>query len=203
MPVEESVGALAMMVEQGKIAAIGLSEVSAETLRKAHSVFPVSALQTEYSLWTRNPEIAALEACRDLGVAFVAFSPLARGFLSGGVGDSTALAEKVIRRGMPRFQVPNYAVNINLFESFALLAEEAGCTPGQLALVWLLQQGEHIVPIPGTRNLAHLEENTQASQLEVARSIIDRAAELINERAVSGHRYPPATQSEIDTEEFE
>lgn len=203
VPVEESVGALSKMVEQGKIAAIGLSEVSAETLRKAHSVHPISAVQTEYSLWTRNAEIAVLDACLELNVAFVAFSPLARGFLSGGVGDTSAMAEKDIRRGMPRFQAPNYERNQGLFDELTQLADEAGCTPGQLALVWLLQQGEHIIPIPGTRTVAHLEENVAAGQLDVAPAILERASELINEQSVTGSRYPAATQAEIDTEEFE
>lgn len=203
VPIEESMGAMAQMVTQGKIGTVGLSEVSAETLRKANTVHPVSAVQTEYSLWSRNAEIAVLDACSELGAAFVAFSPLGRGFLAGGVGGAQTMAEKDIRRGMPRFQEPNYSANKALFQSFSALAREAGCSPGQLALCWLLQQGEHIIPIPGTRSIAHLEENLRAAQIEISPSIIVRAGELINRDSICGERYPPATQVEIDTEEFE
>jgi len=203
VPIEESMGAMAQMVEQGKIGSVGLSEVSAETMRKANAVHPVTALQTEYSLWSRNAEIAVLEACRELGAAFVAFSPLGRGFLAGGVGSAETMAEKDIRRGMPRFQEPHYSANSALFQAFAELAAEAGCTPGQLALCWLLHQGEHIIPIPGTRSIAHLEENLLAAELEIAPSIIALAGQLISRDSVSGERYPAATQLEIDTEEFE
>ena len=187
IPVEESIGALSRMVEQGKIGAIGLSEVSAGTLRKAHAVHPVSAVQTEYSLWTRNAEIAVLDACRELDVTFVAFSPLARGFLTGSVGDLSELAEKDIRRAMPRFQAANYARNLALFASFLELAAEAGCTPGQLALAWILEQGEHLTPIPGTRSVDHLEENIQAGQLDLVRAIFDRAGAINKHQTVVGN----------------
>ena len=202
VPIEDSMGALSEMVKQGKVGALGLSEVSADTLRKAHAVHPVAAVQTEYSLWTRNAEIAVLDACRELGVAFVAFSPLARGFLSGGVEGPEQMAEKDIRRGMPRFQEPNYTANQALFWQFTELANEAGCYPGQLALNWLLQQGENIIPIPGTRSLDHLEQNRRAGEINIDPTILARAGELINLGSVSGERYPSATQAEIDTEEF-
>ena len=202
VPIEESMGAMSEMVRQGKVGAVGLSEVSAGTLRRAHAVHPVAAVQTEYSLWTRNPEIALLQACGDSGTAFVAFSPLARGFLSGGVAGIDAMAEKDIRRGMPRFQEPNYSANQALFGSFRQLAAEADCTPGQLALNWLLAQGDNILPIPGTRSVGHLEENVKAAEINIDPAILARAGELINQNSVAGERYPTATQAEIDTEEF-
>ena len=202
VPIEDSMGALSEMVKQGKVGALGLSEVSADTLRKAYTVHPVAAVQTEYSLWTRNPEIAVLDACRELAVAFVAFSPLARGFLSGGVEGPEQMAEKDIRRGMPRFQEPNYTANQALFGQFTELANEAGCTSGQLALNWLLQQGDNIIPIPGTRSVDHLEQNKRAGEINIDPKILARAGELINQGSVSGERYPSATQAEIDTEEF-
>ena len=202
VPIEDSMGALSEMVKQGKVGALGLSEVSADTLCKAHAVHPVAAVQTEYSLWTRNPEIAVLDACRELAVAFIAFSPLARGFLSGGVEGPEQMAEKDIRRGMPRFQEPNYTANQTLFGQFTELANEAGCTSGQLALNWLLQQGDNIIPIPGTRSVDHLEQNKRAGEINIDPTILARAGELINQGSVSGERYPSATQAEIDTEEF-
>jgi aryl-alcohol dehydrogenase-like predicted oxidoreductase len=190
------------MVEQGKIGAVGLSEVSADTLKKANQVHPITALQTEYSLWTRNPEIAVLDACRELGVTFVAFSPLARGFLSGGISDPSKLVEKDIRVNMPRFQEPNFSKNLKLFDSYKQLADGAGCTPGQLALAWLLAQGEDIVPIPGTRSVEHLEENLGALELTIDKGTLEAAGEIVNQLTVNGPRYPEATQAEIDTEEF-
>ncbi|MBN7796458.1 aldo/keto reductase [Parahaliea mediterranea] len=202
VPIEDSVGALSRMVEQGKIGAIGLSEVSAATLRTAHAVHPIAAVQTEYSLWTRNAEIAVLEASRELGAAFVAFSPLARGFLSGAVGNVALLAENDIRRNMPRFQEPNFSANMRLYQKFSTLAGQAGCTPGQLALYWLLQRGEHVIPIPGTRSIAHLRENLAAATLQVEPALLEAASTLVNQATVQGPRYAAATQAEIDTEEF-
>jgi aryl-alcohol dehydrogenase-like predicted oxidoreductase len=202
VPIEDSMGALSKMVEQGKVGAVGLSEVSADNLRKAHAVHPVAALQTEYSLWTRNPEISVLEACRELDIAFVAFSPLGRGYLCDGARDAESLEEKDIRRGMPRFQKPNISLNQKLFQPFRQLAEEAGCTPGQLALNWLLERGDTIIPIPGTRSIDHLEENMRAAELIIDPSVISAAGELINQASVNGGRYPAATQREVDTEEF-
>ncbi|HCE94386.1 MAG TPA: aldo/keto reductase, partial [Acidovorax sp.] len=150
VPIEESVGALGELVRRGYIRTVGLSEVSAATLRRAHAEFPITAVQTEYSLWTRNPEIAVLDACRELGVAFVAFSPVARGFLCGGLTDVSTLDAKDIRRAMPRFAPEAYAANLKLLDGYQAIARDVGCTPAQLALAWLLHQGEHIIPIPGT-----------------------------------------------------
>ncbi|WOX07008.1 aldo/keto reductase [Microbulbifer pacificus] len=202
VPIEDSVGALSRMVESGKIGAIGLSEVSATTLRKAHAVHPIAAVQTEYSLWTRNAEIAVLDACRELGAAFVAFSPVARGFLAGSVKNPGNFADKDIRRQMPRFQSPHFDRNTQWLGDIAALAQEAGCSMAQLALAWLLAQGEYILPIPGTTSLAHLEENLGAASLRIDSDILRRAGELVNHNTVSGARYPAATQVEIDTEEF-
>ena len=203
VPIEDSVGALAHLVRAGKVRAIGLSEVSAATLRRAHAVHPISALQNEYSPWSRNVEIAALEACRELGVALVAFSPVARGFLSGRLRDTAGFDAKDIRRAMPRFQGENFSANLRLLDGYTALAAEAGCTPAQLALAWLLAKGPHIVPIPGTTNAAHLAENLGAADVELAPAIVDRLDALVNRHTVAGPRYNAGTQAEIDTEEFE
>jgi len=202
VPIEESVGELSRLVEAGKVRAIGLSEVSAGTLRKAHAVHPIAAVQTEYSLWTRNPEIAVLAACRELGTAFVAFSPLARAFLTGRLTDVSGLDAKDIRRPMPRFSAEHYPRNLALLPAFEALAREAGCTPAQLALAWLLAQGEDIVPIPGTTSLDHLREDLAAAELPLPADVVVRAGELINQRTVSGPRYPAQATQEVDTEEF-
>ena len=201
VPVEESVGTLGDMVKAGKIGAVGLSEVSAETLRKAHSEYPIAALQTEYSLWTRNAEIAVLDACKDLGVDFVAFSPLARGYLAGGV-DPASMGDGDIRKGMPRFQGDNWAANQQLYADFASLAASADITPAQLAMAWVLAQGEHIHALPGTSSEAHLLEDLQASGLQLPPELLVKADELINRQTVKGARYPAGAQADIDTEDF-
>ncbi len=202
VPIEDSVGALADLVGAGKIQSIGLSEVSADTLRRAHAVHPIAALQTEYSLWTRNPEIAVLQACRELGTTFVAFSPLARGFLPGTLRDVTGLDAKDIRRAMPRFAPEAYAANLALANGLAALATEGSTTPARLSLAWLLAQGEHIVPIPGTTRIDHLDDDLGAAELSLPPSLLARAGALINQQTVRGARYNTATQAEVDTEEF-
>ncbi len=202
VPIEESVGEMSRFVEQGKIRAIGLSEVSAATIRKAHAVHPVAAVQSEYSLWSRNVEIGVLDTCRDLGIAFVAFSPLGRGFLTSVDLDPVAFAEKDIRRGMPRFQEPHFSNNCGWLPDYRRLAMEAGCTPAQLALAWVLRQGDHIHAIPGTTSVAHLEEDVAALDLDLPEDTLRRVDELVNQDTVSGPRYPAGTQAEIDTEEF-
>ena len=202
VPIEESVDALGKMVTAGQIRSIGLCEVSGPTLARAHRVHPIAALQTEYSLWTRNPEIAVLEECRRLDVGFVAFSPLGRGFLAGGPMDVSLLDAKDIRRQMPRFEPANYSRNLLLFASFRQIANEVGCTPGQLALAWLLGRGPDIIPIPGTTRIDHLEENAVAPQIQLSGDLVKRLDTLINASTVSGKRYNAATQAEIDTEEF-
>jgi hypothetical protein len=202
VPIEDSVGALADLVREGKVRAIGLSEVSAATLRRAHAVHPVSALQNEYSLWTRNPEIAALDTCRELDVALVAFSPLGRAYLTGTLRDVTALDPKDLRRNLPRFEPDTYARNLQLMDAVRQLASDAGCTPGQLALAWLLARDERIVPIPGTTRVDHLEENLAAADLAVDAGILRRVDAAVNGHTVIGPRYTDATLAEIDTEEF-
>ena len=202
IPIEESVGALADLVQQGKIRAIGLSEVSAATLEKAHAVHPIAAVQTEYSLWTRNPEIAVLAKTRELGAAFVAFSPLGRGFLGGSLHDVADLVEKDIRRPMPRFSAENYPKNLQLLTALQQLANQAGCTPAQLSLAWLLEQQDNILPIPGTVQISHLAENLAAAELNLDTDLLQQAGQLIHAKNVHGARYPAATQAEIDTEEF-
>ena len=201
VPIEDSVGALSDLVRAGKIQTIGLSEVSASTLRKAHAVHTITAVQTEYSLWTRNPEIAVLAACRELGVAFVPFSPVARGFLCGPL-DIAAFDPKDIRRSMPRFAPDNYAANQKLLPAYNALAQEAGCSPSQLALAWLLHKGEDLIPIPGTTSVAHLMDDLGAVNVKLSADLIARVEALINERTVVGDRYNAQANSEVDTEVF-
>ena len=199
VPIEDSVGGLSDLVRAGKIQTIGLSEVSAGTLRRAHAVHPITALQTEYSLWTRNPEMAVLQACRELGVAFVAFSPVARGFLCGEI-DVGALDAKDIRRTMPRFAPDNYAANLKLLAPFQAIAREVNCTPAQLAIAWLLHQGSDILPIPGTSSLAHLRENNGADAVALSADVLERLDALINASTVRGDRYNEQANREVDTE---
>ena len=202
VPIEDSVGALADLVKAGHIRSIGLSEVSATTLRKAHAVHPISAVQTEYSLWTRNPEIAVLDACRELGAAFVAFSPVARGFLCGIPIDIATLDAKDIRRAMPRFLLENYAANLKLLPAYTGLAQEAGCSPAQLALAWLLHKAPHIIPIPGTTSVEHLHEDLGAADMAITADLFTRLEALINQQTVTGPRYSAQGTIEVDTEEF-
>ena len=201
VPVEESVGGLSDLVRAGKIQSIGLSEVSADTLRKAHAVHPIAAVQTEYSLWTRNPEIAVLEACRELGVSFVAFSPVARGFLCGEI-DLAALDAKDIRRTMPRFSPEHYTANLKLLAPFEAIAREVGCTPAQLAIAWLLHKGDDILPIPGTARQDHLRDNIDAADVKLDTATMARLEALINQQTVSGNRYNEQANREVDTESY-
>ncbi|MEU0401907.1 aldo/keto reductase [Streptomyces sp. NPDC006197] len=200
VPVEESVGALAGLVEAGKVRALGLSEVSAATLRRAHAVHPVAALQNEYSLWTRNPERGTLEAARELGVALVAFSPLARGFLTDTPPDFGALPTGDIRRGMPRFGERHYPGNLVLRGELEKIAGRAGLTLPQLALAWVLSRGSHVVAIPGTRSVPHLRENLSVLDLDVPGEALDAAGRVLSGTTVHGARYNEATLAEIDTE---
>jgi aryl-alcohol dehydrogenase-like predicted oxidoreductase len=202
VPIEESVGALARLVEQGKVRTIGLSEVSAGTIRKAHAVHPLAAVQTEYSLWTRNPEIAVLDACRALGIAFVAFSPVGRGFLCDALHDVGTLDAKDIRKSMPRFSPENYARNLQLLPAYKALAREAGCTPAQLALAWLLHKGPDIIPIPGTTSVEHLREDLAAADVKLSQELLARLEALINQDTVAGNRYSEQSNREVDTEVF-
>ncbi|MBC5767924.1 aldo/keto reductase [Ramlibacter albus] len=202
VPIEESVGAISRLVEQGKVRAVGLSEVSAGTIRKAHKVHPIAAVQTEYSLWTRNPEIAVLDACKEIGAAFVAFSPLARGFLCDAVHDVTAFVPNDIRRAMPRFAPDHYTENLKLLPRYKAIAREAGCTPAQLALAWLLHKRADIVPIPGTSKVEHLTENMKAADVKLSPDTMAALEEHVNQRTVHGNRYSQQSRTEVDTEEF-
>ncbi|ODU67177.1 MAG: aldo/keto reductase [Novosphingobium sp. SCN 66-18] len=202
VPIEESVGAMADLVREGKIGAIGLSEMSADTLRKAAAVHPIAAMQTEYSPWTRQAEIAVLDACRELGTTFVAFSPVARGVLANGVQDPAALEEKDIRRAMPRFQGDNWTHNYGLVQQFNAIATRAGVTPAQLSLAWVLSRGDHVVAIPGTGKIAHLEENIARWDWAIPAAVAAEVDALINQQTVAGHRYAEAMLPTIDTEDF-
>ena len=202
LPLEDQIGTLGDLVSEGKIRAIGLSEVSAATIRRAHAVHPLTAVQTEYSLWTRNAEVAVLDTCRELGIAFVAFSPIARGFLSDAPPDPATLPPKDIRLGMPRFQASHWPHNLSLLPPVRDIAREQGCTVAQLALAWVLARGEHIVPIPGTTRVDHLEENAAASDVRLSPDTMARLDAIINPATVSGARYNDATLPEIDTEEI-
>ncbi len=202
VPIEDSVGAVSRLVEQGKVRTIGLSEVSATTLRKAHAVHKITAVQTEYSLWTRNPEIAVLAACRELGVSFVAFSPVARGFLCDKMHDVSGMEAKDIRKAMPRFEPDNFAANLKLLPGYRALAAEAGCTPAQLALAWLLHKGQDIIPIPGTTKVEHLLEDLKAVDVKLSPDLIARLEAHINDQTVVGNRYNAQSRAEVDTEEL-
>jgi aryl-alcohol dehydrogenase-like predicted oxidoreductase len=200
VPVEESMGALARAVEAGKIGAIGLSEMSAETIRRAHAVHPIAAVQSEYALWTRNPEIAVLDCCREIGAAFVAFSPLGRGLLAGGVSEADVMEAADIRSTIPRFADPHLAHNLALYRQLQALAERAGCTPAQLSLAWVLSKGAHIVPIPGTTSIAHLDEDLATLSIELPEAVLAEAEALFPVGAVSGARYSKSAQAQVDTE---
>lgn len=202
VPIEDSVGELSRLVEAGKVRAIGLSEVSAATLRRAHAVHPIAALQTEYSLWTRNPEIAALAACRELGVALVAFSPVARGYFSDPPLDTSALDAGDLRRTNPRFVGEAWQRNLQRLQPFQALAQQAGCKPATFALAWLLARGPDVIPIPGTTSLAHLRENVAAGQAQIAPELFAAAEALFPAADVCGPRYPASSQAEVDTEQY-
>ncbi len=202
VPIEDSVGGLADLVTAGKIRAIGLSEVSAATLRRAHGVHPIAAVQTEYSLWTRNPEVSVLAACRELGCALVAFSPLGRGFLAGGASDPTLFENGDIRSAMPRFQEPHFSRNLAIQAGMKALAAESGVSPARLALGWLLSKDPIIAPIPGTTSTDHLADDVGAAEAALSPALIERLEALVNPATVSGGRYPDAIQREVDTEEL-
>ena len=199
VPIEDSVGALVRAKEAGKIGQIGLSEMSAETIARAHAVHPIAALQSEYSLTVRNPEVAALAACRARGIALVAFSPLARGLLASAVHDDT-YAPRDIRREMPRFREPLLSHNLQAVARFVAMAANLGMTPAQLALAWLLAQGEDIVPIPGTTRIDHLEELVEAPNCSLSAEAVTVCRDLFEGGAIRGARYNAAAQAQIDTE---
>jgi hypothetical protein len=202
VPLEDSVGAMSDLVAAGKIGAIGLSEVSAATLRRAHAVHPVSAVQTEYSLWTRNADIAVMDTCAELGADVVAFSPLGRGFLTGELTDLTRLAPNDIRRKMPRFTEENYAKNLLLLEPLKQIAANHQVSMAEIALAWVLQRAEHIVAIPGTSSETHLKANFNALSVRLSDQEWQLLDDAINDKKVHGPRYSEAAQADVDTEQF-
>jgi len=202
VPIEDTVGALARAKQAGKIGAIGLSEVSADLLRRAHAAHPIAALQSEYSLWTRNPQIAVLAACRELGTSFVAFSPVGRGFLAGAIKPGHHYTPGDMRETMPRFGDPYVGPNLDLFARLAKMAFELGASPAQLALAWLLHKDDALVAIPGTTSIAHADENMAALELRLDADLMVALDELLNERTVSGGRYGEAMQKTVQTERF-
>jgi len=198
VPIEDTVGALAALVHAGKLRYIGLSEASAVTLERAHKVHPITALQSEYSLWSREPESGALAACRRLGIGFVPYSPLGRGFLTGAFQRPEDLAADDYRRSSPRFQAENFAKNIALVEQVRVLAAEIGCTPAQIALAWVLAQGEDIVPIPGTKRRKYLEENIAALDIHLAPAKLAALNAMFPPNAAAGERYPAASMGALN-----
>jgi len=205
VPIEDSVGALAELKSEGKIGSIGLSEVSARTVRRAHAVHPIAAVQSEYSLWTRNPELGVLDMCAELGITLVAFSPLGRGFLSGRLtlDDVERFGERDIRRRMPRFLPENYSRNLDLLTGLREVADDVGCTLSQLALAWVLSRGEQVVAIPGTTKAGHLEEDAAGAAVDLPPAAVERLDALMAPKNVVGHRYSAAQQADIDTEEYD
>ena len=199
VPIEDSVSAVVDAVKAGKVGAIGLSEMGAETIRRAHAVHPIAALQTEYSLAVRNPEVAVLQCCAELGIAFVAFSPVARGLLADGVHDDQWLKGD-IRAGMPRFNGERLAANLEIVGRFNALARNAGLTPAKLALAWVLSRAPHIVALPGTTSIAHLEEDVAAASVQVPAGVLAAAEAIFPWNALSGPRYAKFAQNQVDTE---
>lgn len=206
VPVEESVGALSRLVDQGKIKGIGLSEVSSDSLQRAHKVHPIMALQSEYSLWSRTPERKVLQTCRELGVTFVAFSPLGRQFLTGHASDTRSMDKQTDYENFratiarPRFEPHNFAQNVKLLKPMAEIAERQGCTMAQLSLAWLLAKGEDIIPIPGTSNIEHMRENAAAGDIKLSADVVAKLDQLINDDTVAGTRYTTALMESVDSE---
>jgi aryl-alcohol dehydrogenase-like predicted oxidoreductase len=194
--IEETVGAMAELVKEGKVLHLGLSEAAPETIRRAHAVHPITALQTEYSLWSRDPEAEILPTCRELGIGFVPYSPLGRGFLTGRFSSPDDFEEDDFRRSNPRFEGENFEANKRIVAKVKEIAEEKGVTPAQLALAWVLAQGDDIVPIPGTRRRSYLEENAAAADVELTEDDLARIDEELPE--VSGERYAPEGMASVN-----
>jgi len=194
-PIEETVGTMAQLVKEGKVRYLGLSEASPQTIRRAHSVHPIAAVQSEYSLWSRDPEDNVLATCRELGIGFVAYSPLGRGFLTGQIKNLDDLPENDWRRGAPRFQGENLQKNLELVRRVEAIAQKKGCSTAQLALAWVLAKDENIVPIVGTKRRKYLEEDVAALQLELSSEEIRRIEEAVPRDGAAGERYPKATMN--------
>jgi len=200
VPIEESFGAMADLINAGKVRAVGISEASSDTIRRAHKVCPLTAVQSEYSLWTRKPEAKVLITCKELGITFVAFSPMARGFLTGKLRDTSVLGEDDLRLTMPRFLGDNFTINLKLLNEYELIAEENSCTPAQLALAWLLSKDETIIPIPGTKHVKYVEENAAAADIKLSANVIQHLDQLINDKTVQGERYNETFMKMMDSE---
>lgn len=197
-PVEETIGEMSRLVEEGKVRYLGISEAAIETLRRAHAVHPIAALQTEYSLWSRDPEDGILDACRELGIGFVPYSPLGRGFLTGQIKSLDDFAPDDFRPMSPRFQGENFNKNLELVKSIEKIAAEKGCTPAQLALAWVLAQGKDIVPIPGTKQRKYLEQNVAALNVKITPEELRRIDEVAPKGAAAGTRYPEAMMAALN-----
>jgi aryl-alcohol dehydrogenase-like predicted oxidoreductase len=197
-PIEDTVGAMSRLVEEGKVRHLGLSEASAETIRRAHAVHPIAALQSEYSLWTRDVESEILPACRELGIGFVAYSPLGRGFLTGSFDKPEDLPEGDRRRQFPRFSEENFRQNMRLVERVREIASEKSCEPAQLALAWVLARGRDVVPIPGTKRRKYLEQNAGAVGVELTAEELSRIEEALSEHEVAGARYPEQAMRSVN-----
>ncbi|HEY4191115.1 MAG TPA: aldo/keto reductase [Mesorhizobium sp.] len=198
VPIEDTIGEMAELVREGKVRALGLSEVSAATIRKAHAVHPIAAVQSEYSLWTRDPEADVLETCRELGVGFVPFSPLGRGFLAGAIKSADQLGEKDFRRGLPRFEAENIEKNLAAVARLEKLAAAKGASAAQLALAWVLHQGDFIVPIPGSRKIANLEQNVAAADISFSPAELDEIGSVITPDSTAGQRYGAAMMAQTN-----
>jgi aryl-alcohol dehydrogenase-like predicted oxidoreductase len=201
VPIEDTVGAMANLVRQGKVRFLGLSEAGPDSLRRAMKVHKIAALQSEYSLWTRVPERAVIPACRELGIGFVPFSPLGRGFLSGAVKDLDRLEQNDVRRGLPRFQGENLQRNVALVQRLEEMARAKGCTAPQLALAWILSKGDDIVPIPGTKRRRYLEDNAFATHIVLTPDDVSALDEAFPVGSAAGDRYPPASMKLLETEQ--
>lgn len=197
-PIEDTVGTMAQLVQEGKIRGIGLSEVNAETLKRAHAVHPISALQTEYSLWSREPEDGLLQTCAELGIAFVAYSPLGRGFLTGQIKKFEDLEPDDYRRSAPRFQGENFDKNLQLVQKIEAMAQSKGCTAAQLALAWVIAQGDFIFPIPGTKHIRYLEENIAALHIHLSQAELEEINDIAPKGAAAGPRYPENMMKSVD-----
>ena len=202
VPIEESVGEMARLKEEGKVRALGLSEVGADALRRAHQEHPIAALQSEYSLWSRNAELGTLQACKELGIAYVAFSPMGRAFLSGKLQGVEGLVKGDIRATMPRFAPEAYARNLKLLAPMQAIAEKAGCTLAELAIAWVLHQGEHVIALPGTTSVDHLREDVSGGGVRLDAEVLAELDALFKPEAITGDRYALQGQGEVDTEKY-